>query len=177
MRTTALQPNNILLAEDFEETTGPVSYLLNRNGIRIVGCSTQSIYNLFTVLGLLPKGQSKMDFILEIRAEIKENTNTQATDLEGAMSFIAKTSALDCKYEGFISTENIKSMEVIKKLTTHAALLVTTGVEKFPNNQGHLGCLHLTDGRIYLDGTELDAELFCNFLYSSINNHLWWFKK
>ncbi len=172
-----LHPASVSLAEDIEEVVGPVSYLLNRNGIRVVGCSTQGIYNLFTVLNLLPRERSKMDFILEIRAEIKEDINTQATELENAMSFIAKTPELDCKYEGFICTENLSAMEVIKKLTTHVALLATTGIERFPSNQGHLGCLHLSNGRLYLDGTELDVELFCNFLYSSVNNHLWWFEK
>jgi hypothetical protein len=38
-------------------------------------------------------------------------------------------------------------------------------------NQGHLGVMHITDKKLYLDGTELDLEAATKFLYSSKQNH------
>jgi hypothetical protein len=44
-------------------------------------------------------------------------------------------------------------------------------------NQGHMGVMHITDKKLYLDGTEIDLETAVKFLYSSKFNHSMVFKK
>jgi len=170
-------PQNLILAEELNDCDTTTSFLLNRLGTRVVGCTTQSIYNLHSVLGLLPTSEERMDFLLEIRAGIRENLEkSQDSSVENAVQFIASRDSLHEKFEKCDMTCDLKAIEVVKKLKSFVGLLHTSGVQALPD-QAHMGCLFMHDGRVYLDGTELTSELFCSYLYSSKNNFIWWFHR
>jgi hypothetical protein len=172
-----MTPQNVILAEELQDYDSPISFCLNRMGKRIVGCSSQAIYNLFSVLKMLPPKDEPMDFLMTIRAGIKENIEPeQNANLERVLDFIANHDEIVDRCETGAYTKDLKAKEVLLKLKTHTALLTTTGVEALPN-QAHLGCLFIENGRVYLDGTELTPELFCAYLFSSKKNCLWWFRR
>ncbi len=170
-----MTPQNVILAEELAEFDGPISYCLNRVGKRIVGCSTQAIYNLFSVLKILPAKDERMDFLMTIQAGIKEDIGAvQKANLQNVLDFLASNDEVTNRVGEGAYTKDVKAKEILLKLKTHVALLATAGVEVMPD-QAHLGCLFLENGRVYLDGTELTPDLFCSYLYSSKQNCLWWF--
>jgi hypothetical protein len=102
-----MKPENIKLAEelDFE---GPVSFLLNRAGKRIVGCSTQALWNLVTLLHEWPEGADPMDGLMTIRAGIKEDFTSQGASHEATVAYLKSES---------IFMENVVDTIHIHKLT------------------------------------------------------------
>ena len=102
-----MKPENIKLAEelDFE---GPVSFLLNRAGKRIVGCTTQALWNLVTLLNEWPEGSDPMDGLMTIRAGLKEDFNTQGVSHENTVAFI--------KSEPIIAQHYVSTMECAEKM-------------------------------------------------------------
>lgn len=170
-----MKPENIKLAEelDFE---GPVSFLLNRAGKRIVGCTTQALWNLVTLLNEWPEGSDPMDGLMAIRAGLKEDFNTQGASHENTVAFIKSEPIIAQHVVDAFKTEEKNSKEIIRLLEKHHFLLFSYGVESMPD-QGHIGVMHITNRRLYLDGTEIDIETAAKFLYSSKMNHGLLFEK
>lgn len=170
-----MKPENIKLAEelDFE---GPVSFLLNRAGKRIVGCTTQALWNLVTLLNQWPEGSDPMDGLMTIRAGLKEDFNTQGVSHENTVAFIKSEPIIAQHVVDAFKTEEKSSKEIVRLLEKHHLLLFSYGVESIPD-QGHIGVMHITNKRLYLDGTEIDIETTTKFLYSSKMNHGLLFEK
>lgn len=170
-----MKPENIKLAEelDFE---GPVSFLLNRAGKRIVGCSTQALWNLVTLLHEWPEGADPMDGLMTIRAGIKEDFTSQGASHEATVAYLKSESIFMENVVDTFKTEERSAKEIIRFLKDHVFLHFSYGVESMPN-QGHLGVMHITNKKLYLDGTELDLETATKFLYSSKMNHILIFRK
>lgn len=165
-----MKPENIKLAEELD-FSGPVSYLLNRVGKRVVGCSTQAVWNLITVLNGWVNDADPMDGLLTIRSGIKENFETQGANPQNIFSFIKSEPLLAEQLVDAFNPNDKSSTEIIRLLKNHVILVFTFGVEAFPD-QGHVGLFHVTNGRLYMDGTELDIQAACRFLYSSNNNFI-----
>ncbi len=164
-----MKPENIKLAEelDFE---GPVSFLLNRAGKRVVGCTTQALWNLVTLLNQWPEGTDPMDGLMTIRAGLKEDFNTQGASHENTIAFIKSEPIIAHHVVDAFKIDDRSSKEIIRLLENHFLLLFSYGVESIPD-QGHIGVMHITNKRLYLDGTEMDIEIATKFLYSSKMNH------
>lgn len=170
-----IRPENIKLAEELD-FSGPVSFLLNRAGKRVVGCTTQALWNLMTLLNEWPEGADPMDGLMTIRAGVKEDFSTQGASHEATIEFI-KSEPLIVQYAvDAFKTEDKSSVEIIRFLGRHHLLLFSFGAESMPD-QGHLGVMHITNKRLYLDGTEIDIETATKFLYSSKLNHGLLFEK
>ncbi len=170
-----MKPENIKLAEELD-FDGPVSFLLNRAGKRIVGCSTQAIWNLITVIGEWPEEADPMDGLMTIRAGINENLITQGASHESTVNFLKSEPIIAEQFVDVFLTEERSSKDIIHLLKDHVILLFSYGVESMPN-QGHLGLLHITNKRLWIDGTEIDIEVVCQFLFSSKQNHALVFKR
>jgi hypothetical protein len=171
-----MRPENIKLAEELD-FSGPVSFLLNRAGKRVVGCSTQAVWNLVTLLNEWPKGSDPMDCLMTIRAGINERLDeSQSASTQDIIQFIKSEPVIAEQLVDAFYIEEMAAKEVIYLLKDHMVLLFTTGVETLPD-QGHLGLLHVTNKRLYLDGTELDLETATKFLYSSRQNYGLLFQK
>lgn len=170
-----MKPENIKLAEELD-FSGPVSFLLNRAGKRVVGCSTQALWNLLTLLNEWPNDADPMDSLITIRAGICENLDTQGAPHQSIVEFIKSEPILAENVVDTFKTEEKSAKEIIRLLADHHLLLFSYGVESMPN-QGHMGVMHITDKKLYLDGTEIDLETAVKFLYSSKINHGIWFQK
>lgn len=170
-----MKPENIELAEELD-FDGPISSLLNRAGKRIVGCTTQAIWNLITVIGEWPKDVDPMDGLMTIQAGIKEDFTTQGANHRATIDYLKSEPIIAEQFVDVFLTEDKSSKEILHLLKDHVILLFSYGVESMPN-QGHLGLLHMTNKRLWLDGTEIDIEVFCQFLFSSKQNHALLFKR
>jgi hypothetical protein len=170
-----MKPENIKLSEELD-FSGPVSFLLNRAGKRVVGCSTQAVWNLVTLLNEWPKGSDPMDGLMTIRAGIKEDFTSQGASHEATVAYLKSEPIFMENVDDTFKTEEKSAKEIIKLLNDHLILLFSYGVESMPN-QGHLGVMHVTNKKLYLDGTELDLETATKFLYSSKLNHVVVFSK
>jgi hypothetical protein len=118
-----------------------------------------------------------MDSLLTIRAGIKENLETQAASHENTVSYLKSIEGLESKIKYVEKTEVLSGEQLIKDLANNGvALLFTYGVESMPN-QGHIGVLHITNGKLFLCGSELDIKSFTRMVYSSNLNHLVMFER
>ncbi len=166
-----MKPENIKLSEELD-FSGPVSFLLNRAGKRIVGCSTQAVWNLVTLLNEWPKGSDPMDGLMTIRAGINEQLDeSQSASTQDIIQFIKSEPVIAEQLVDAFYTDEWAAKDILWLLKDHAILLFTGGVE-LVSGQGHLGLLHITNKRLFLDGTELDLETVTKFLYSSKQNFI-----
>lgn len=171
-----MKPENIKLSEELD-FSGPVSFLLSRAGKRVVGCSTQAVWNLVTLLNEWPKGSDPMDGLMTIRAGINERLDeSQSASTQDIIQFIKSEPVIAEQLVDAFYTEERAAKDIIWLLKDHVILLFTGGVESLPG-QGHLGLLHITNKRLFLDGTELDLETVTKFLYSSRQNYGLLFQK
>lgn len=172
-----MTPQNVILAEELSECDGPISFCLNHFGKRIVGCSSQATYNLFSVLKLLPPRDERMDFMMTVQAGIKESLGSvQSANTENVIKFLSGFQDIVDRADGGDFTKDISAKEVLLKLRSQVAILISAGVAA-AKDQGHMGCLFIENGMVYLDGTELTPDLFCAYLYSSKQNCIWWFRR
>jgi len=112
-----------------------------------------------------------MDGLMTIRAGINERLDeSQSASTQDIIQFIKSEPVIAEQLVDVFYTEERAVKDIIWLLKDHAILLFTGGVESLPG-QGHLGLLHITNKRLYLDGTELDLEAVANFLYSSKQNY------
>lgn len=157
----------IRITELDNEKQFPIGFILKGEGLQeIAGCCPKSFFNFFRRLDVVEGLNS--EFLLWLKAELKEDDKTLLTSHEGLGTFLENPifNKIDCE-SGLI--REIDLMDFINHLH-HGCVLFAILFNKGLHLPSHCVVFHIEDRKLFVDGFEISLETFAKMIFCHDEN-------